>query len=243
LSTGEAFIRHQSRHGDLDPLFSPAFVTGCTAGHRHTPPSLWAHNPCPRRDMSLAEASRAAIGGVAEHGQMTERSQRPAFRDGTPSWLSCRAISPMLHPATVIHLVHAPHHTGLAFLDNIGGGCLVRLAHVTVSIRSVAQHADAAIQSQRLSPAGRMGYRASGSHLSGQRVAHRARWNRPVLRRVLRRSTCHRPQSLRPKKYRDPTEMQTDTLPTALAHTSHTSRQALSVRRFPCLDKICTQLS
>src|SRR6266568_6585973 len=48
LGTSEALFRYQGRHGDLDPLFARAFVTGCCAGRSDTPPTLWAHNarPC-----------------------------------------------------------------------------------------------------------------------------------------------------------------------------------------------------
>ena len=96
---------------------------------------------CARRDMSLAEASRPAIGGVAEHGP--DDRAFPAARLARRDTFVVESPCDLPDAASLdrVHLVHAPHDTGLAFLDNVGGGCLVGLAHVTVSIRSVAQHA------------------------------------------------------------------------------------------------------
>lgn len=42
LGTGEARFRHQSRHGDPDPLFARAFVSCCAAGHRSASSALGA---------------------------------------------------------------------------------------------------------------------------------------------------------------------------------------------------------
>ena len=61
LGTGKAFFRHQGGHGDLDPLFAGALVACCGAGRNYTPPTLWAHNPCARRDAGLAKIGRAHV--------------------------------------------------------------------------------------------------------------------------------------------------------------------------------------
>src|SRR5580693_28485 len=71
--------------------------------------------------------------------QTTERSQRPALRGGMPSRLSRRVISAMLS-LDGIHLIDAPHYTGLGFIDNVGGARLFRLADITVAIGSAAHY-------------------------------------------------------------------------------------------------------
>jgi hypothetical protein len=64
LSTDEALFLHQGWYGNLDPL-SPGPSLACRgAGRSDTPPTLWAHNPCPCTDAGFAEAGVAAIGGV-----------------------------------------------------------------------------------------------------------------------------------------------------------------------------------
>src|SRR4029077_15232282 len=40
-----------------------------------------------------------------------------------------------------IHLIDAPHYTGLGFIDNVGGERLFRLADITVAIGSAAHYA------------------------------------------------------------------------------------------------------
>src|SRR4029077_9532933 len=47
LGAGKAFFCHQGWHRNPDPLFARAFVRGCGAGHRNTPPSLSWLNPRP----------------------------------------------------------------------------------------------------------------------------------------------------------------------------------------------------
>src|SRR2546422_1666216 len=142
LGTGEALFRHQGRHGDLDPLFARAFVACCGAGRSYTPPTLWAHNPRPCRDAGLAEAGGTAIRGVAQHRPNRRAfparaclASRDAFSIDPPGDL------PDATPLDCVHLIDAPHYSGLAFIDDVSGGRLVGLANVTISIRSVAQHA------------------------------------------------------------------------------------------------------
>src|SRR5438874_805169 len=142
LGTGEALFRHQGRHGDLDPLFARAFVACCGAGRSYTPPTLWAHNPRPCRDTGLAEAGGTAIRGVAQHRPNGRAfparaclASRDAFSIDPPGDL------PDATPLDCVHLIDAPHYSGLAFIDDVSGGRLVGLANVTISIRSVAQHA------------------------------------------------------------------------------------------------------
>src|SRR5437773_6688626 len=141
LGTSKAFFGHQGGHGDLDPLFAGALVACCAAGRSCTPRTLWAHNPCARRDAGLAEAGDATIGRVAQHAP--HHRAFPATCSASRNAFAVEATRDLPDAESLdgVHLIDAPYYTGLGFIDNIRGGHLVSLTDVTVSIGSAAQYA------------------------------------------------------------------------------------------------------
>src|SRR5260370_13685842 len=140
LGTGEAFLGHQGWHGDLNPLFARALVAGGIAGRSYTPPTLWAQVRA-RTEAGLAEAGYAAIGGVPQHAP-----DHRAFPAACPARRNAFAVEPPrdLRDAESfdgIHLIDAPHYTGLGFIDHVGGERPFRLADITVAIGSAAHYA------------------------------------------------------------------------------------------------------
>src|SRR4029077_13753344 len=113
LGTGKALFCHQGWHGNPNPLFVRAFVGSCGAGQRTSPPALWTHNPRPCRDAGLAEASEAAIGGIAQYSPdhrafpTSRLTSRDAFSVQLPRDL------PNAESLDCVHLIHAPHYTRL----------------------------------------------------------------------------------------------------------------------------------
>ncbi len=141
MGTGKAFFRHQGGHGDLDPLFARALVACCGAGCSCTAPTLWAHNPCARRNAGLAEAGDAAIGRVAQHAPHHRAFPATCFTSRYAFGVEATRDLPDAESFDCVHLIDAPYYTGLGFIDNIRGGHLVSLTDVTVSIGSAAHHA------------------------------------------------------------------------------------------------------
>src|SRR5215469_2805142 len=141
LGTGKAFFRHQGGHGDFDPLFAGALVSGCAAGCRCAPPTLWAHNPCAPGDAGLAEAGETTIGRVAQHAP--NHGAFPATCSASRNTFSVESTRdfPDAESLDGVHLIDAPYYTGLGFIDNIRGGHLISLTDVTISIGSAAHYA------------------------------------------------------------------------------------------------------
>src|SRR4029077_8394577 len=140
LGTGKTFLGHQGWHRNLNPLFARALVAGGIARRSYTPPTMGAHlRTC--RKAGLAEAGDSAIGGVPQHAP-----DHRAFPAACPARRNAFAVEPPsdLRDAESldgIHLIDAPHYTGLGFIDHVGCQRLFRLADIAVAIGSAAHYA------------------------------------------------------------------------------------------------------